>query len=274
MNLDAYFHRIGYNGDLAPTLENITNLVIRHTHSIAFENLNPLLGWPVALDLPSLEQKLIHERRGGYCFEQNTMFRQVLGALGVPVKTLAARVLWNWDGEEVAPRSHMLILAEIEGETYLVDVGFRVQALTPLRLVPNLEQPTSHGLCRFLQTLEHYMLQLKIRDTWRDAYRFDLSEHFSTDYEVYNWYTSTHPDSLFTKNLVASLAMPGYHYSLLNNQLTTHHVGGTSEKQTLADVDQLKQTLTEKFGIRLPETPPLDEVLGQFFHPAGNAVSA
>jgi N-hydroxyarylamine O-acetyltransferase len=126
MNLDAYFQRIGYEGDRSPTLENITQLVIRHTHSIPFENLNPLLGWPVTLDLPSLEQKLVQAGRGGYCFEQNAMFLHVLRSLGVPVKSLAARVLWNWEGEEVSPRSHMLLLAEIEGETYLVDVGFGV----------------------------------------------------------------------------------------------------------------------------------------------------
>lgn len=274
MNLDAYFQRIGHDGDRSPTLENVTNLVIRHTRSIPFENLNPLLGWPVALDLPSLEQKLIRDGRGGYCFEQNAMFLHVLRSLGVPVKSLAARVLWNWAEEEVSPRSHMLLLAEIEGETYLVDVGFGVQTPTPLRLVPDLEQPTTHDPCRLLQSGEHYTLQLKILDTWHDAYRFDLGEHYASDYKMFNWYTSTHPDSLFTQNLLAVRPMPGYRYSLLNNQLATHHVGGPSEKQTLTDLTELKQTLTEKFGIQLPETSRLDEVLGRFFQPAGNIVTA
>src|ERR1700721_1849966 len=93
--LDAYFSRIGYSGGRLPTLETLRNIHLSHTETIPFENLNPLLGWPVHLDAASLQQKLIDDRRGGYCYEQNQLFRHAPEAVGFKVTGLAARVSWN-----------------------------------------------------------------------------------------------------------------------------------------------------------------------------------
>jgi N-hydroxyarylamine O-acetyltransferase len=81
--LDAYFHRIGYSGQPSADLETLRSLHYCHAVAIAFENLSPLLNHPVLLDLPSLQQKLIHQGRGGYCFEQNALFRSVLNHPGL-----------------------------------------------------------------------------------------------------------------------------------------------------------------------------------------------
>src|SRR5262245_29294384 len=113
--LDQYFERIGYTGDREPSLETLQQLHVRHTQRIPFENLDSFLGRPVHLDLPSLVLKLIHERRGGYCFEHNLLFGHVLRALGFRVTDLAARVLWNRPQGAVTPRGHMLLLVEVEG---------------------------------------------------------------------------------------------------------------------------------------------------------------
>lgn len=82
IDLDLYFRRIDYTGERKPTLETLRAILIRHTESIAFENLNPLLRWPVPLDAASLEQKRVRDHRGGYCFEQNLLPSHVLQALG------------------------------------------------------------------------------------------------------------------------------------------------------------------------------------------------
>ena len=91
-NIDAYFERIGFSGSIAPTLETLTQLHALHPAAIAYENLDPLIGVPVRLDLPNLQQKLVFDRRGGYCFEHNTLLLQVLAALGFQVTPLSARV--------------------------------------------------------------------------------------------------------------------------------------------------------------------------------------
>lgn len=95
MQLDAYFARIGYGGARVATLEVLRAIVARHTQTIPFENLNPFAQLPVRLDLAALERKLLHSRRGGYCFEQNLLLWNVLRQLGFEVEGLAARVSWN-----------------------------------------------------------------------------------------------------------------------------------------------------------------------------------
>ena len=90
LDLDSYFKRIGYSGSRSPTLETLRALQARHPLAIAFENLDTLSGRPVRLDVGSLERKLVQSRRGGYCFEQNLLFKHVLGALGFTATALAA----------------------------------------------------------------------------------------------------------------------------------------------------------------------------------------
>src|ERR1043165_2989243 len=107
-DLQAYFRRIGYlDGDRAPPLETLRALHPHPTQTIAFEDLDPLSGRPVNLDLPSLERKLVHEGRGGYCFEHNLLFSHVLHELGFAVQGLAARVVWNAPEGVIRKRSHM-----------------------------------------------------------------------------------------------------------------------------------------------------------------------
>jgi N-hydroxyarylamine O-acetyltransferase len=262
IDLDAYFLRIGYKGDRAPTLQVLKALHHCHTQTIAFENLNPLLMQPVTLDLPSLQQKLILAGRGGYCFEQNLLFRAVLTTLGFSVKNLAARVLWGVPEGTVTPRSHMVLWVDINGATYIVDVGFGGLTLTaPLVLTPDLEQPTSHEPFRFLVSDPFYILQAYIDHEWRSLYRFDLQEQHLPDYEVSNWYVSTHPNSLFVNSLIA--ARPTHHgrYTLRNHHFAIHHLGGKTERHQLTTVQELQTVLSQKFRLTLPETPHLATVL-------------
>lgn len=151
IDLEAYFRRIGYDADRTPTLDTLRAIQLRHAETIAFENLNPLMRWPVPLGLESLQQKLVRDRRGGYCFEQNLLLKHLLTALGFRVTGLAARVLWNEPDGALRPRSHMLLLVELKGTPYLADVGFGILTPTaPLRLEPEIEQATPHEPFRLL----------------------------------------------------------------------------------------------------------------------------
>lgn len=278
VNLDAYFQRIGYGSstepcssknDYAPTLETLQAIHQRHPIAIAFENLNPLLKQPVLLDLPSLQQKLVEQGRGGYCFEQNLLLRSVLVALGFPVKNLAARVRWNVPEGKITPRSHMLLLVEIEEQPYVADVGFGGITLTaPLRLIPEIEQNTPHEVFRFMidrhtDTRDTYTMQVKVNGTWKSLYAFDLQEQQFPDYEVSNWYVASHPDSLFVNNLIAARPDAGCRYSLLNHQLSTHYLNGKTEKRSLKTVDELRTVLKDVFRLTLPAIDALDSKLQQ-----------
>ena len=92
--IDDYLARIGFRGSVEPNFATLAALHFQHVNAIPFEGLDPLLGLPVNLDLGTLQRKLVHSRRGGYCFEQNILFKAVLETIGFKVTGLTARVLW------------------------------------------------------------------------------------------------------------------------------------------------------------------------------------
>lgn len=264
IDLDGYLRRIGYEGPREPTLEVLRALHGRHTESIPFENPNPFVGWPVLLDIPSVERKLVREGRGGYCFEQNALFRRALEALGFAATGLAARVLWNEPEGAITARSHMLLRVEVGGEPYIADVGFGGQTLTgPLRLEPDIEQATPHEPYRLARAGDEFVMQAKVRDAWRPLYRFDLREQLQPDYEVSNWYLSHHPESIFVTGLIAARQAPGVRYALRNNELAVHRMGGGTERHVLGDADELRGVLEGTFRLALPDAPEVGAALAR-----------
>jgi N-hydroxyarylamine O-acetyltransferase len=262
IDLDAYLRRIGHGGPRAPTLATLRALHLRHALAIPFENLDPLLRRPVPLDLASLEEKLVRGDRGGYCFEHNLLFKYALEALGFPVTGLAARVLWNVPDRATLPRTHMLLRVEIDGEDHIADVGFGGQTLTgPMRLMTGVEQRTPHEPFRLLEAGNGFQMEGRLNGAWQPLYRFDLQEQLPADYEMGNWYVSTHPQSRFVNNLMAALPAPDRRYALFNSEFAVHHLDGPSQRRTLAGAAEIRQVLQEVFGLTPPAGPELDAAL-------------
>jgi N-hydroxyarylamine O-acetyltransferase len=265
LDLDAYFRRIGYAGERAPTIETLRALHRLHPQAIAFETLNPFVGWSVALDLAAIQRKLVAGGRGGYCFEHNLLFSAVLRALGFDVTWLAGRVLWGRTDDAQTKRSHMVLRIALDGQDWIADVGFGARCLTaPLRLVLDVEQPTPHEPFRLALGAEGALrMQVLVEDAWRSLYRFDLTPQFAIDYEVANHYLCTHPDSHFRHHLFAGRSEPGRRYGLLDNQLSVHTIGGASERRALTSVAEMRAALAEQFRITLPDAPELDATLAR-----------
>jgi N-hydroxyarylamine O-acetyltransferase len=269
IDLNGYLRRIGFAGAATPTVDTLAAIHRLHPAAIPFENLDPLLGRPVHLDLPSLEDKLVRGGRGGYCFEQNLLLSHALTAIGFTVTGLAARVLWNVPDGVITARSHMLLRVEVPGDgTYLADVGFGGQVLTGrLRLVVGVEQETPHEPYRLVDDSRDgdlgagYLMQTRIAGSWQTMYRFDLQQQFQPDYEVSSHYMSTSPRSHFTTGLVAARAIAGRRFALRNRQLTIHHLGGDSERRILDSVAEVRRVLERDIGIALPAGPELDAAL-------------
>jgi len=259
VDLEAYFNRIGYRGPAAPSLATLRALHALHPSAIAFENLDPLLRRPVRLDLASVQKKLIAEKRGGYCFEQNGFFAAVLTTLGFEVATLSARVIFGRLAGH-SRRSHMLLKVELEEGDYLADVGFGGQAPSaPLRLFSEEEQPTPHGSFRVVRSGEYFELRADTGGEWKTLYRFSLEEQSQEDHEMANWYISTHPDSEFTTRLLAARLPPGRRLGLFNNQFSIRHADGTVERREMENAEELERVLEREFLIALPG--PREELL-------------
>jgi len=261
-NLEAYLTRIGYAGSCAPTLETLSAIHRLHAQSIPFENLDPLLRRPVRLELPALEEKLVREGRGGWCFEHNLLLGHVLRHIGFKVTGLAARVLWNAPEGSIRSRAHMLLLIELEGATHIADVGFGGLTLTgPLVLRNDIEQTTPHERFRLVGLDGDFAVQAWLSGTWKSLYRFDLQRQFQADYEVSSWYLANHPGSHFLVNLMAARTEPGRRFALLNNQFTIHELGGESRRRTLTSLEDMRNVLESQFLIRLPDDPRVDATL-------------
>jgi N-hydroxyarylamine O-acetyltransferase len=272
LDLDAYFERIGYDGERTPTLATLQAIHLRHASTIPFENLTPFLRQPVRLDLASLQHKLVQSGRGGYCFEQNLLLHAVLRALGFQVTGLAARVRWNVPDEVVTARGHMLLRVELDGQIYLADVGFGGLTLTaPLALVLDRVQSTPHEPFRIISDGDGYLMQARLGQEWKSLYRFDLQQQFLPDYEVSNWYLSNHPGSHFVTGLMAARPERDCRYALRNTQLTIHHLHGDSERRVLTTVAEIRAVLEEAFHITLPATPELDLALQRLIEPSKQA---
>jgi N-hydroxyarylamine O-acetyltransferase len=255
-DVDAYFERIGYRGSRSVSIETLAAIHLQHAQTIPFENLNPFLRWPVRLDAQSLQQKLVRDKRGGYCFEHNLLLSHVLNLLGFQVRGLAARVLWNVPESTVTPRGHMLLLIDLDNGRYVADVGFGGLTLTaPLRLESAIEQQTPHEPFRLMKSGDGFVMQASVAGTWRSLYRFDLQEQFLADYEVTNWYLSNHPSSHFVTGLIAARPDLDRRHVLRGNELAVHYVNGRTERRLLTSTEGLRAELEDTFRLTLPDGP-------------------
>ena len=235
-------------------INTLRELHALHPAAIVFENLDVLLKRPIQLDMEALVRKLIHHRRGGYCYEQNTLFKAALQTIGFSVTSLAARVQWRYPEGSVTPRAHMVLRIRLPDSDYIADVGFGLMTLTaPLRLQTGIEQPTPHGLYRLIPIGDEMRLEAKTSEGWAAIYQISLQEQTSADWEVQNWYTSTNPNSRFTRDLMAARPAEKRRYGLLNNFLSTYYLDGTTERRMIETPQALETILRNEFDIDILE---------------------
>ncbi len=249
-DLSAYLARIGYDGPVAPTRAALNALQLLHPQAIPFENLDPLAGLTPKLDLAALVEKLVRSPRGGYCFEHNTLFQAALAAFGFTVTPLSGRVLFNQPEDAQAARTHKILRLTCEGEDLIVDVGFGGQVLTgPMRLVPDLVQPTPHEPYRLDHRDEAWWLRANVAGEWRLLYRFTLDATWPIDDTLANHYVATHPASHFTKGLGVARVLPQGRMTLRERRLSVHALGGASRQEEVVSDDALRAVLAGRFGI-------------------------
>jgi N-hydroxyarylamine O-acetyltransferase len=252
VNLAAYLARIGHSGPVAATRETLSALVWRHTMAIPFENIDAFLGRRVSLDPAAVAAKLVQQRRGGWCFEQNLLLGEALRALGFDVTDLAARVLLGRDVDAITPRSHRVLLVKVEGRAWLADVGFGAQ-LTPtdvLDFALETAQPTPHGAYRLVRAGSERRLEAEVPGQWLALFRFDLQPQHPIDFEAANFQLVHDPASHFTQRLGVSLVTPQGRHGLRGRELTFIDRSGNTTRREL-ETPQVIAALGEVFGLEL-----------------------
>lgn len=262
-NSRLYLQRLGYDAPPAPTLQTLQELQLRHVCTFAFESLSTLMRLPVPIDLPSVEQKVLREGRGGYCYELNQMFLALLQELGFDARGITGRVVMGGPPDAHTARTHRLSLVTLDGVRYISDVGFGgMVPSSPLQLDTEAVQATAHEPYRLsFDGQGSYTLWAQVGEEWRGLYVFDLQEQAAIDYQIGNWYVSTHPDSPFVGQLKVARLAPGKRHTLNNAHYAVHYLDRPSEKRTFDSADELLDVLTETFGIRVPASPALRQIL-------------
>ncbi len=252
--LDLYLERIRYPRSPAVHLQTLRDLHLSHLQQIPSENLDVFCHQGVKLDRETLTQKILLRRRGGYCFEQNGLFFAALTELGFKCHANMARVHRN--RPQPGGRTHHINLVELEGQTWVCDVGFGGSGFRePLMLQADLEVEQLGEIYRLHESDVHgFYLQKKVGQEWQPLYTFKVEPAMPIDLEMANFYTSKSPDHVFLDAIMGTRMTANGRVTLLNHtfkvfDLTT----GTLETETVTDFAAYLRSLKKHLGVELNE---------------------
>lgn len=263
LHVSTYLKRIRYQGSLEPASETLQALHEAHLQAVPFENLAIHLGQPILLQEEALYEKIVLQRRGGFCYELNGLFAWLLRSLGFEVSLLSAEVA-SENGSFSPAFDHLaLCVHQLSGAEWLADVGFGDSFRRPLRIASGLEQREEDGRAYRLVPHEqgpdgtpsaYLVMQHLDGHGWEAQYRFTREPHALTEFSARCQYHQTSPHSHFTQKRVCSLATPPGRVTLSEWQLITT-TRGVRSTQTLTHQEEYAAALAQHFGIVLSELP-------------------
>lgn len=243
MNITQYLNVLQLE-KRTPSLEFLNELIAAHQRTISFNNLAVYFrpGQILDLELPALFEKVILNREGGYCFENNKVFFYLLKELGFEVRPLAARVLYGQSGD--VPRTHRSTLITLDDKQFVADVGFGRHA-PPIAVSLDSQNSDSYSI---LKNGDTYLLKLGKEGQKIDLYMFDEGHYQESDFAIANYYTNTHPNSKFVKGLILS-RREGNVVELISDRVYSRITDEGRTDQEILSSDEFSAIL-EKFGIQ------------------------
>lgn len=263
-NLAAYLARLGLSERPSADVAGLQRILAAHRQSIPFENLDIRLGRPIRVDAEGAFAKLVTAKRGGYCFEQNRLFSDMLTALGLPNRPLLARVRLAAPEGYTPPRTHVLLLVDLAGEPWIADAGFGGSFLPPLPLRHGAEASTPDGAAHRLTERDGGWLLERAgpvaatdgraapHGDWQAQYTFDLAPVAPDDLEQCNHWTSTRPGTRFTTLHVVSRVLPDGFAAMTDRQLTLYRAGQATTREIVGLADYA-DVLGEVFGLEIAQ---------------------
>jgi len=254
-DLAAYLARICYDGLLEPNHATLAGLLSAHMNSIHFENIDVLLGRTIPLDVESLQEKIVRGGRGGYCFEQATLFDAALRTLEFKTTLRTARVTLVLAPDK-SPRGHMIVVIDLPEGSFIADPGLGglgCRALIPLDGTPvedrgEINQIVFDGRRR--------LLKIASEERTFDAWISGLDADNWVDFEVANHWFSTHPASPMRQRLMLRAITPDGRVTVMNRDVTMR-VNGQVSTRRLENRKELRNLLQEVLGFDLPEAEVL-----------------
>lgn len=274
MDVEKYLLRIGFEVPAEPTLEVLRTLHTRHLHSVPFENLTVHSGGQVRLDLPLLYDKIVNQLRGGFCYENNSIFSWLLTKLGFQVTLISGQVKHHLACGYGPPNDHLIIVVNIEGHKWLCDVGFGSSGFrVPLSLETSDPQEQGHRVYRFRKDDKMYFLEWQGDENkgadgeWREIYKFTLEPRCLEDFTEMCQYHQSSPSSIFFCKSLCTVLKPWGRLTYIGYKLTTYTfpteaTGSVETKTRDLKEDEIPGVLAEEFGVILqsPLKPKDEEI--------------
>ena len=247
--LAEYLERIGHGWNVRPDLETLRSLHRAHVEAIPFEALDVQLGSVPSMEPNAIFDKLVGQRRGGWCYEMNGLFGEALQQIGFEVTRVSCGVMRHVGGEE-RRGTHLALLVRLDGEDWLADVGFGSSLIEPIPLAEarHDHRPFAVGLSRAEDG--HWRFS---EHSSGDAFSFDFRAEPADEAllaEKCRWQASA-PDSNFVLNFVAQKRAGERHIALRGKVLTERSPEGETRRE-LADADEFATVLADTFGIEHP----------------------
>ncbi|MEU9808649.1 arylamine N-acetyltransferase [Mycobacterium sp. NPDC050853] len=257
LELDEYLAFIGFDGDRSPTLDTLRLLQRGHVLNIKWENLDAVLHKRVALDIPTVQAKLLRGPRGGYCYEHVALFAAALQGLGFDFFGIQGRV--QMGATTVRPATHGMLVVRLGGERWLCDVGFGASPLAPIRLVDEdviTDGSWTYQLLRSEVTpgADGWTLSEAAGDGtqpgWMSRHTFVLEPQYPVDFRMASYFVAASPNSPFSTRIFVQRFEPD-RLHVLDHQ-TLHDIRpGVGRETRVLTADEVLITLREIFGIEL-----------------------
>lgn len=247
MDREKYLRRIGCEQpDFPVNGASLTLLQRQHLLHVPFENLDIHWKRPITLETEGFYEKIVRQKRGGFCYELNGLFNELLRDLGYQTRLVSARVS-DGKGDFGAEYDHLAIIVTIDETEYLADVGFGAFSAEPLPLVADFEQQDANGTFKVKRFDESYLeVVKKVGDAWQSEYIFKSCGRDLSEFSEMCRYHQTSPDSHFTRGKICSI--------MLENG-----------RKTLTDKKYIETFNDEKSETEISSENEFDEILAREF---------
>jgi N-hydroxyarylamine O-acetyltransferase len=216
--LQAYLSRVGLESPPSVDTAGLRTLMRAQLFTVPFENTYVQAGLDVSLEPSDIIEKIIYQRRGGYCYEVNGLFAWAAAALGFSVRLIGARPMFypkRW------AKTHMVVLVDLPEGRYVCDTGFgRFGLRAPIRLDAS-QIPVQQDWDQFRLVKDSYewIVQAFNNGEWESQFSFDEYPAEWADFMPANYFNSHSPDTIFVQKLLVIQHEPQARVILLDDNL-------------------------------------------------------
>ena len=247
MDVARYLARIKFDGELRADLRTLKNLHRQHLLNIPFENLDVHYKRPFDLKPANVFRKVVNNGRGGFCYEVNSLFNDLLKTIGFKTRIISGKVITD-AGKPGPEYDHMAIIVRLR-QNYIADIGFGDLFIEPLKLTSGIQYDgRNYFKIEPSEESEFEIFMSSDGKHYARKYIFTLKETPISLFESACKEKQVSPDSHFVKNTICTRLTDTGRITVYNEKFT--ETIGDEKVQTIIHSDSdLRKILKTRFGI-------------------------